>query len=67
VSPGGVTFGVPYREAGGAPDATVSVLQELDPARSWVATRSIWYRWDDTRIGECLAVEQFRRRFIRAG
>jgi hypothetical protein len=62
----GVTSGKRYRAVGGGTDHTVTVLEVTLPEHSWLRTLSVWYRWDGSRAGDILPVEEFHRQFEQA-
>jgi hypothetical protein len=48
---------------GGLDDGTVTVLEVLSPEHNWLRTLAVWYRWDDSRAGNLLPADEFKRRF----
>jgi len=65
-SDAGAVPGGRYRPADGAPHDTVTVLEVMHPQHSWLRTESVWYRWDQTRVGDVLPASEFRRHFVPA-
>ena len=51
------------RSETGLGEGTVKVLEVLAPAHNWLRTRAVWYRWEDSRAGNLLPADEFKRRF----
>jgi hypothetical protein len=47
----------------GLGEGTVKVLEVLSPAHNWLRTLAVWYRWEDSRAGNLLPADEFKRRF----
>lgn len=64
----GIARGDVWRPAAGAEaDRTVTVLEVLATEQCWLGSTSIWYRWDESRIGELAAIDEFFERFKLVG
>lgn len=61
----GITYGEQWVPRAGVrlEEGTVTVLEVLLPEHNWLRTHAVWFRWDESRAGNLLPADEFKRSF----